>query len=209
MTTTKATIGAVAATAAIIAATTIPATAASAAPTGTATATAARATVTETALGVAVKAPQLQPWPVLKQGANSGWPKVTVRSLQYLLVAHGAKLAVNGVFGRQTKLAVVAFQRAHHLTANGVVGAATWRALLVTLKSGSVGPAVRAVQDQANFRNGRNGHSLDVDGRYGAKTAAWVRAFQHAVAQEIPGFPVDGIVGPRTWQALVTEALSG
>lgn len=204
MTTTKATLGAVAATAAIVAATTIPA-AASAAP--AATATAARATVTATAL--AATATALRPWPVLKQGANSGWPKVTVRSLQYLLAAHGAKLTADGVFGPQTRLAVVAFQRARHLTANGVVGAATWRALLVTLKVGSTGLAVRAVQDQANFRNGRNGHSLDVDGRYGAKTAAWVRAFQHAVAQEIPGFPVDGIVGPQTWQALVTEALSG
>ena len=68
---------------------------------------------------------------------------------------------------------------------------------------------MRAVQDQANFRNSRNGHSLNVDGRYGPKTAAWVRAFQHAIAQEIHGFPVDGIVGPLTWQALVTEALSG
>jgi len=207
MTTTKATIGAVAATAAIIAATTIPATAASAAP--AATATGARATVTATALAATATAPALQPWPVLKQGANSGWPKVTVRSLQYLLAAHGAKLTADGVFGPQTRLAVVAFQRARHLTANGVVGAATWRALLVTLRPGSTGPAVRAVQDQANFRNGRNGHSLDVDGRYGAKTVAWVRAFQHAVAQEIPGFPVDGIVGALTWQALVTEALSG
>ncbi len=205
MTTTKATIGAVAATAAIIAATTIPATAASAAP--AATATSARATATATAL--AATATALQPWPVLKQGANSGWPKVTVRSLQYLLAAHGAKLTADGVFGPQTRLAVVAFERARHLTADGVVRAATWRALLVTLKRGSTGPAVRAVQDQANFRNGRNGHSLDVDGRYGATTAAWVRAFQHAIAQEIPGFPVDGIVGPLTWQALVTEALSG
>jgi peptidoglycan hydrolase-like protein with peptidoglycan-binding domain len=204
MMTTKTTIGAVAATAAIFAATAVPATAA------TASRATATATTTATALAAtAVKAPQLQPWPVLKQGANSGWPRVTVRSLQYLLVAHGAKLPVDGVFGHQTKLAVVAFQRARHLTANGVVGAATWRALLVTLRPGSTGPAVRAVQDQANFRNGRNGHSLDVDGRYGAKTAAWVRAFQHALAQEIPGFPVDGIVGARTWQALVTEALSG
>ena len=207
MTTTKATIGAVAATAAIIAATTIPATAASAAP--AATATAARATVTATALAATATAQALQPWPVLKQGANSGWPKVTVRSLQYLLAAHGAKLTADGVFGPQTRLAVVAFERARHLTADGVVRAATWRALLVTLKRGSTGPAVRAVQDQANFRNGRNGHSLDVDGRFGAKTAAWVRAFQRAIAQEIPGFPVDGIVGPLTWQALVTEALSG
>jgi peptidoglycan hydrolase-like protein with peptidoglycan-binding domain len=204
MMTTKTTIGAVAATAAIFAATAVPATAA------TASRATATATTTATALAAtAVKAPQLQPWPVLKQGANSGWPRVTVRSLQYLLVAHGAKLPVDGVFGHQTKLAVVAFQRARHLTANGVVGAATWRALLVTLRPGSTGPAVRAVQDQANFRNGRNGHSLNVDGRYGAKTAAWVRAFQHAVAQEIPGFPVNGIVGAPTWQALVTEALSG
>jgi len=205
MKTTKATIGAVAATAAIITATTIPATAASAAP--TATATAAQATVAATSL--AATATALQPWPVLQQGANSAWPRVTVRSLQYLLAAHGAKLTADGVFGPQTRLAVVAFQRARHLTANGVVGAATWRALLVTVKLGSTGPAVRAVQDQANFRNLRNGHSLDVDGRYGPKTAAWVRAFQHAIAQEIPRFPVDGIVGPLTWQALVTEALSG
>ena len=210
MKTTKATIGAVAATAAIIAAATIPATATSAAP--AATATGARATVTATALAATTAtatAPALQPWPVLQQGANSAWPRVTVRSLQYLLAAHGAKLTADGVFGPQTRLAVVAFQRARHLTANGVVGAATWRALLVTVKLGSTGPAVRAVQDQANFRNLRNGHSLDVDGRYGPKTAAWVRAFQHAIAQEIPRFPVDGIVGPLTWQALVTEALSG
>ena len=134
---------------------------------------------------------------------------VTVRSLQYLLNAHKARLSVDGVFGRGTKAGVIAFQRSQKLPATGVVRAATWRALLVTVKHGSKGPAVRAVQDQINFRNGKNGHSLNVDGVYGRRTETAVRAFQRAMAAEISGFRVDGIVGPQTWQALVTEALSG
>lgn len=53
------------------------------------------------------------------------------------------------------------------------------------------------------------GHTLVVDGIFGPKTEAWVRGFQRAMASEIPGFSVDGIVGPQTWRALVSEALSG
>ena len=163
-----------------------------------------------TLLSASVPAQALQPWPVLKQGPNSVWPKVTVRSLQYLLNARGAKLAVDGTFGKQTKAAVIKFQRAHHLTADGVIRAATWRALVVTVHKGSTGPAVRAVQDQANFRNLKGtGQTLKVDGIFGPKTTAWVRGFQQAIAHEVHGFPVDGIVGQLTWQALVTEALSG
>jgi peptidoglycan hydrolase-like protein with peptidoglycan-binding domain len=155
-------------------------------------------------LSATVQAQALRPWPVLRQGANSTWPKVTVRSLQYLLNARGAKLTVDGIFGAKTKAAVVAFQRAHHLPADGVIGAKSWGALIVTVKLGTTGSAVRAVQDQANFRNLRNGHSLNVDGIFGPKTQSWVRGFQQA-----EGFKADGIVGPLTWQALVTESLSG
>jgi peptidoglycan hydrolase-like protein with peptidoglycan-binding domain len=151
----------------------------------------------------------LQPWPVLSEGRNALWPPVTVRSLQYLLNARGAKLAVDGQFGPKTKAAVIAFQRSHGLVASGVVGAGTWRSLIVTVRLGSRGPAVRAVQDQINFRNLRNGRTLVVDGIFGPKTAAAVRAFQQAMSFGIHGFAVDGIVGPQTWQALVTEALSG
>ena len=148
-------------------------------------------------------------WPELRQGSNSAWPQATVRSLQYLLNAHGAKLTVDGVFGPKTKAAVVAFQHAKGLSASGVVQASTWRALVVTVHRGSSGPAVRAVQDQINFRNLKDGRTLAVDGRFGPKTEASVRAFQKAMAAEVAGFRVDGIVGPRTWQALVSEALSG
>ncbi len=136
--------------------------------------------------------------------ASAAMLGLTVRSLQYLLTARGAKLTVDGVFGPKTKAAVVAFQRAHHLTADGVVGAKTWGVLIVTVKLGSTGAAVRAVQDQANFRNGRGGVTLTVDGIFGPKTQQWVRAFQSA-----EGFTADGVVGPLTWQALVTESLSG
>jgi peptidoglycan hydrolase-like protein with peptidoglycan-binding domain len=148
-------------------------------------------------------------WPVLRQGSNVGWPPATVRSLQYLLDAHGAGLTVDGSFGPLTKAAVVSFQRAHGLPANGVVAASTWQALIVTVRLGSSGDAVRAVQDQANFRNLKNGHSLDVDGLFGPRTRAWVVGFQSAMRAEIPGFQVDGVVGPQTWLALVSEALSG
>jgi peptidoglycan hydrolase-like protein with peptidoglycan-binding domain len=68
---------------------------------------------------------------------------------------------------------------------------------------------VRAVQEQINFRNLKDGRTLTVDGLFGPKTEASVRAFQKAMAAEVSGFRVDGIVGPQTWQALVSEALSG
>jgi peptidoglycan hydrolase-like protein with peptidoglycan-binding domain len=175
-------------------------------------ATAANATL----LSAAVRAQALQPWPVLRQGPNSTWPRVTVRSLQYLLNARGARLATDGVFGPGTRNAVIAFQRAHHLGASGVADAATWRALIVTVRKGSTGPAVRAVQDQVNFRNNKNGytltvdsHSLAVDGVFGLKTQFAVRVFQRDMSYDVRGFPVDGVVGPLTWQALVTEALAG
>ncbi len=132
-----------------------------------------------------------------------------VRSLQYLLNAHGAKLTVDGVFGPKTKAAVAAFQHAKGLTASGVVQAVTWRALVVTVHRGSAGPAVRAVQDQINFRNLKDGRTPTVDGLFGPKTETSVRAFQRAMAAEVAGFRVDGIVGAQTWQALVSEALSG
>ena len=188
------------ATATLAAGLALPVSTAAAAPAATASVT---STVAVKAMRLA-SAQALQPWPVLRQGANSSWPKVTVRSLQYLLNARGAKLTVDGIFGAKTKAAVVTFQRAHHLPADGVIGAKTWGALIVTVKLGSTGSAVRAVQDQANFRNLRNGHSLNVDGIFGQQTQSWVRGFQQA-----EGFKADGIVGPLTWQALVTESLSG
>jgi Putative peptidoglycan binding domain len=42
----------------------------------------------------------------------------------------------------------------------------------------------------------------------GASTDAAVRGFQQALHLDIPSITVDGIVGPVTWQALVSGMLS-
>ncbi|WP_205781482.1 peptidoglycan-binding domain-containing protein [Planctomonas deserti] len=150
----------------------------------------------------------LGPWPVLRRGPNSVWPPVTVRSLQYMLNAHGARITVDGVFGPATEAAVRAYQRSHGLVVDGVVGGATWSSVIVTVKRGSTGPAVRALQDQINHRNLKGSDYLAVDGVFGPRTETWVRGFQTAMAAQLP-FAVDGVVGPRTWRALVIGWLAG
>ena len=157
---------------------------------------------------VDVAAVTLGPWPVLRRGSNSVWPPVTVRSLQYLLNARGASLAVDGVFGPATDAATRAFQRVNHLPVDGVVGDATWSRAIVTVRRGSSGPAVRAVQEQINHRNLRGSGFLAVDGLFGSRTEAGVRGFQTGMAFQLP-FAVDGVVGPNTWKAFVIGWLAG
>ena len=52
-----------------------------------------------------------------------------VKILQIIL----GDLEVDGSFGPATQAATLAFQKKHGLTADGVVGPKTWRALLGTL----------------------------------------------------------------------------
>lgn len=64
--------------------------------------------------------------PTLRRG-NQG---DEVADLQTILNArYGADLEVDGNFGKATEAAVKAFQKANGLTADGVVGAKTWKAL--------------------------------------------------------------------------------
>jgi len=72
------------------------------------------------------------------------------------------------------------------------------------------GDAVRGVQEEFQFRNlsGDPNQGLQVDGIFGPQTDTAVRGFQQALHQDIPSVTVDGIVGPITWQALVSGMLS-
>jgi peptidoglycan hydrolase-like protein with peptidoglycan-binding domain len=144
----------------------------------------------------------IQPWPVVKLGSHEH----PTRTLQDLLNAHGSTLAIDGAFGPKTDAAVRHFQQSKGLTVDGVVGAQTWAAVIVTVKQGSSGDAVRGVQEEFAFRNlsGIPGTGLAIDGVFGPKTDAAVRGFQQALS-----IAVDGIVGPVTWRALVSGMLSG
>jgi peptidoglycan hydrolase-like protein with peptidoglycan-binding domain len=150
--------------------------------------------------------PNVGTWPVLRQGADNS--AVTVRSLQYLLNAHGACLAVDGVFGVKTNAALRNYQASHGLVVDGIVGPRSWSSLLVTVRRGSVGSAVKAFQDQMNARNIAAGGVayLAVDGVFGAKTEAAAYYIQNRLA-DYWGIAVDGIVGPQTWQPLISNVL--
>jgi N-acetyl-anhydromuramyl-L-alanine amidase AmpD len=130
-------------------------------------------------------------WPLVKQGDTGQ----RVRSVQYLLRQHGwTGVTVDGIFGSVTYNAVRAFQSSRGLAVDGMVGSQTWPALIVTVRSGSSGEAVRAVQSQLASK----GYTVTVDGAFGPQTESAVRSFQSS-----RGLTVDGVVGPVTWQHLV------
>jgi peptidoglycan hydrolase-like protein with peptidoglycan-binding domain len=136
-------------------------------------------------------------WP-LEQSGSTG---EDVKTVQYLLNAHGAHVAVDGDFGPVTKSAVVSFQGGHGLTADGVVGNLTWPVIIIDVKSGSTGDAVKAVQSQLDSE----GDILAVDGDFGPATEGAVSQFQ----TNNGGLIVDGIVGPLTWNTLVVADATG
>src|SRR5215218_4689720 len=148
----------------------------------------------------------ISPWPLVRKGDQQH----PVKTLQYLLRARGHTVTVDGSFGPKTDAAVRAFQEQKGLAVDGIVGPDTWSALIVTVRQGSQGDAVRGVQEEFQFRNlsGDPGSGLAVDGIFGARTEEAVRGFQQALATDVPSVAVDGIVGPVTWQALVSGMLS-
>jgi len=150
----------------------------------------------------------LQPWPLVRRGDKAH----PVPSLQYLLRARGHIVTVDGDFGPKTEAAVRAYQKEKNLAVDGIVGPQTWRALVITARRGDQGDAVRAVQEEFQYRNlsGDPSKGLQVDGIFGPKTETAVRDWQQLLHDnDEPGMTVDGIVGPMTWQSLISGMYAG
>jgi peptidoglycan hydrolase-like protein with peptidoglycan-binding domain len=104
-------------------------------------------------------------------------------------------------FGPKTQDAVKSFQQGSNLTADGVVGPMTWKALPADpqtprLARGSSGSAVSALQKGLLTFGGTNSATDPgpIDGNFGPRTESAVRAYQ---TQQNIG--VDGVVGDQTW----------
>ena len=139
-------------------------------------------------------------YPVLKYGATG----VYVEALQSRLKTLGYFTGnIGGNFGTLTQTAVIAFQTASGLKADGIVGAITWASLFAstapaaqtnTLTEGSKGNAVETLQTRLKELGY---YTYSVDGEYGPRTTAAVAAFQAKA-----GMNVDGVAGPATLTAI-------
>lgn len=131
-----------------------------------------------------------------------------VTTLQNRLIALGYLAgSADGKFGRDTKSAVIAFQKANGLSADGVVGTDTSTKLYAsnvvsntvsstqTLRVGAVSDAVRDMQNRlitlGYLENG------EADGKFGVKTSLALIEFQKA-----NGLSADGIAGTKTFAKL-------
>jgi len=71
-------------------------------------------------------------WPLEQEGSTGE----DVKTVQYLVTAHGHSTGVDGVFGPLTKTAVEAFQSSRGLGADGIVGPQTWPQLIIQVEQG-------------------------------------------------------------------------
>ena len=172
----------------------------------------------------------------IQDGSYPGFPVrrgdrgINVSIVQFYLtqaaqyVSTVSPVDVDGVFGAATQTQVINFQKYYNLTADGIVGPATWEKMFrlflsieegvdqpeqtppasaawpgIVFRLGSTGTNVVRIQQWLNgvAQVYRQVPSVNVDGRYGPLTQSSVIAFQSNF-----GLNADGVVGQLTWNRL-------
>jgi peptidoglycan hydrolase-like protein with peptidoglycan-binding domain len=144
---------------------------------------------------------------ILRQGSKGS----AVNELQQLLQSKGFYSGkIDGDFGAGTTNAVLKFQTANGLVADGIVGSSSWGKLraviptasqgLPTLLPGSKGAAVSQAQQLLKDKGYYQGR---IDSDFGVGTRDAITAFQRA-----NGLTVDGKVGEQTWKKLQVPVIA-
>lgn len=136
-----------------------------------------------------------------------------ITEIQQALTAHGYDTDADGDYGDSTQAAVRQFQADHGLDCDGIIGAATYEALMGeampenrTSQGGAASDALPAVTADNEVRViqqalANNGYTVDVDGVFGVGTEQAIRQFQAD-----HGLETDGIVGQSTFMPLPGRA---
>ena len=126
-----------------------------------------------------------------------------VRTAQTALIRAGYDPgAANGGFGAATERAVMQFQRVLGATRDGIIGPVTWQFLEPfalesnpdVLRRGSRGAMVRRLQEALEASGNSPGR---IDGLFGTKTQAALRAFQRSAM-----LAQTGVADRATWLAI-------
>lgn len=168
--------------------------------------------------------PSQRPTGVFRQGDRGYYVRLAQYFLRVISNYYNAvrPIAIDGIFGANTRDAVMDFQRRFGLEVDGVIGPDTWNALYnvfmgianttgiavdypgTSLREGSRGDNVRLMQDYllAISRVYPSVPAISPDGIFGPATRQAVIAFQNTF-----GLDVDGIIGRNTWERIVTVRL--
>jgi len=126
-------------------------------------------------------------------------------------------IVADGIFGQNTRTAVIAFQTQFGLTPDGIIGSITWNEIIsvynslpvtglpqypgTPLRVGSRGESVTFMQGCLNAISKilPTIPTLRADGIFGTGTQSAVIAFQ-----KLFGLTADGVIGPATWEKIVS-----
>lgn len=168
--------------------------------------------------------PDTRPGGVYRQGDRGPYVRLAQYFLRVISNYYNAvrPIQIDGIFGADTRNAVIDFQRRFGLTADGIIGPATWNSLYdvfmgiantsglvvrypgTLLREGSRGDSVRLMQEY--LRRISQSYSgiptITADGIFGPATRRAVTAFQNRF-----GLTADGIIGRNTWDRIITVRL--